>query len=815
MDILLQDLRYAARKLLRTPGFTIIAISTLALAIGATTAVFSIVNSVLLRPLPVREPHELMAVGTVGRDLGSLGALSAPDFRDYQARSRSFAGFAGMDRGNANLTIQGSAPIRLETLSVGANFFDLLGVPLERGRGFLTNEDATGAARVVVISDKLWRSQFNADPSIVGKSVSLNGNSYNVVGIAPRELVYPQTADVWMPLIFEDWMLVPDNRGMHFFTAIGRLRTGITPDAGRRELRSIGDALAKEFPQTNTTIRADAMPLDENIVGNARATLYTMLGAVGFVLLIACANVANLLLIRASTRETEMALRTALGAGRSRIIRQLITESVLLAIGGALIGVALAMWGVDLIVAIGPRGLPRVNDITVDGRVLAFTAGLSLFTGIVFGMVPALYSARPEIAQMLRDSGRSSSGRRARTRVRALLVVAEVTLAVVLLVGSGLLIRSYMKLIDVNPGFRPEQVTTFSVSAPEVKYPYDRDRNRFADDVIAALRQLPGTRDAAVAYTLPMQNRGMRTEFNVDGQPPAAPDARKLTFVRPASPGYFSALGIQLVRGRVFTEAENRYGPPPVVVVSEAFVKKYFPNEDPIGKHITLSIDHDSAKAPSTVASKGEIVGIVADVKQATLKEAPSPATYLPHGTFPQDEMSFIVRSNADVATLTAAIRKRMAEIDPDMPIYEMETMAQAISGSVAQPRFYMGLLSGFAGLALLLAALGIYGVISYGVNQRVRELGIRIALGASNESILKLILGQGLVLVGSGLVIGIIGALLLTRLLTSMLYGVTPTDAPTLLIVPVTLAATALLASYLPARRAARVDPVTAMRSE
>ena len=455
VDILLQDLRYAARKLLHTPAFTIIAISTLALAIGATTAVFSIVNSVLLRPLPLRAPHELVSVGTVGRDQSQLGSLSAPDFRDYESRSRDFVGFAAINRGSANLTINGAGPVRLETTQVGASFFDLLGVPLERGRGFLPHEDAKGAAKVVVLSDKLWRSQFNADPSIVGKSISMDGNSYAIVGVAPRELVYPQAADAWMPLVFEDWMLDPGNRGAHFLDAIARLRPGITPEAGRRELRSISEALAKEFPETNTTIRGDALPLEDVVLGNARTTLLTMFGAVGFVLLIACANVANLLLIRASTRETEMALRTALGAGRSRIIRQLITESVLLAIGGALIGVALAMWGVDLIVAIGPRGLPRLNDITVDGRVLGFTAGLAILTGIIFGMMPALYSARPEIAQMLRDSGRSSSSRRARTRTRSLLVVAEVTLAVVLLVGSGLLIRSYMKLVQVDPGLPP------------------------------------------------------------------------------------------------------------------------------------------------------------------------------------------------------------------------------------------------------------------------------------------------------------------------------------------------------------------------
>jgi predicted permease len=815
VDILLQDIRYAARKLFRTPGFSVVVLSTLALAIGATTAVFSIVNGVLLKPLPLRAPQELVAVGSVARDPNQVGALSGPDFRDYESRSKSFAGFAGINPGNANLTTSSAAPVRLTTMAVGANFFDLLGVPLERGRGFLAGEDKKGASHAVVVSDKLWRSQFNADPQIVGKAISIDGSPYTVVGIAPRELVYPQAADAWMPLVFEDWMLDPANRGAHWLNAIARLRPGITPEMGRRELRSISEALAKEFPESNTTIRANVLPLGDVVVGNARATLLTMLGAVGFVLLIACANVANLLLIRASTRETEMALRTALGAGRTRIVRQLITESLILSVGGAMLGTAVAMWAVDLVVALGPRGLPRVSEIAVDGRVLAFTAGVSVLTGLLFGMVPALYAARPELAQMLRDSGRSSSARRATGRARSFLVITEVSLAVVLLVGSGLLIRSYVKLLEVDPGFRPEHVTTFSVSVPALKYPYDRDRNRFAAEVIASLRQLPGSQNAAVAFARPMQNIGMRTSFEVEGRPPAGPEARLLTAVRPVSSGYFATLGIPIVKGRAFTAAEEHFGPPPVVVVSEEFAKKYFPNGDAIGKHITLGIDHDTAQDNTPVTSKGEIVGVVPDVKQNTLKEVAMPALYLPHGTFPQSDMSFVVRSNADVTTLASAIRRQLAQVDAQMPIYDLETMDDAISGSVAQPRFYMGLLSGFAGLALLLAALGIYGVISYGVSQRVRELGIRIALGATNERILKLVLGQGLGLVAVGVVVGVAASVLLTRVLGSMLYGVTATDLPTLLLVPLTLAATAAVASYLPARRAAQVDPVIAMRSE
>jgi predicted permease len=405
--------------------------------------------------------------------------------------------------------------------------------------------------------------------------------------------------------------------------------------------------------------------------------------------------------------------------------------------------------------------------------------------------------------------------RRARTRARSILVVAEVTLAVVLLVGAGLLIRSYGKLLDTDPGFRPEQVTTFSVSVPALKYPYDRDRNRFADQVIASLRQLPGSRDAAVAFSRPMQAIGMRTVFTIDGQAPAGPEARLLASVRPVSSGYFETLGIPVARGREFTAAEEQLGRPPVVMVNEEFAKKYFPNENVLGKHITLGITHDTAQDNTPVTSMGEIVGVVPNVKQINLKEAAYPSVYLPHGTFPQSDMTFVVRSSADVSALATAIRRAVADIDPAMPIYDMETMTQAISGSVAQPRFYMGLLTAFAGVALLLAALGIYGVISYGVSQRVRELGIRIALGATNERILKLVVGEGLALVGVGLLAGIAASVALTRLLSSMLYGVTPTDLPTLLLVPATLAVTGLLATYLPARRASRVDPVAAMRSE
>ncbi|MEP6491947.1 MAG: ABC transporter permease [bacterium] len=815
MDIFFQDIRYAARKLMRSPGFTTVAVATLALAIGATTAVFSIVNGVLLKPLPFPNPDQLVAVASLGTN-GLPTSMSGLDFVDYRDQSRSFIGMAAINTGNGNLTAAGTTPVRLEIATVGARFFDLLGVKMQVGRGFLPDEDHAGAARVAVLSDRFWRTHFNGDSRVVGQPISIDGNTFTVVGIAPASATYPRARDVWTPFVFEKWMLDPENRGAHFFSAIGRVRPGVSVETARRELATIGERLRKEYPRTNTNFGGTAVALQEQLVGNVRSALVTMLGAVGFVLLIACANVANLLLVRASGRETEIAVRTALGAGRGRIVRQLITESILLSFLGALIGGALASWAVDAVVAYGPRGLPRLDSIAIDGRVLLFGAGVSLLTGFLFGLAPAIHAARSEIGQMLKESVRGSSGRRASQRTRGALVVAEMALAVVLLVGAGLLIRSFSKLLAVDPGFRTDHVLTFSVAVPDVKYPFDRNKNQFTNNVLDGLRRLPGSRAAAAGLSRPMQDEGMRVGFDIDGRPPAAPGARMIADIRPVTPDYFNALSISLQRGRLFAASEDRWGPPPVVVVSQAFVQRYFPNEDPIGKHITIGISHDTAASGQTsVKSGGEIVGIVADVKQRALKEDPSPAVYIPQGTLPENDVAFVVRSDADVSTLTAAVRRTVADVDPDTPVFDLETMEQAVAGSVAQPRFYTLLLASFAGLALLLAGLGIYGVISYTVSQRTRELGIRIALGATNDRVVRLVLGQGLVLTIGGVAIGLVGAYGLTRVIANILYGVTAADPITYAGVAALLLAVAWLASYVPARRAARVDPVIAMRAD
>ena len=580
-------------------------------------------------------------------------------------------------------------------------------------------------------------------------------------------------------------------------------------------MASVGARLQKEYPRSNAIFSGGAQDLEESIVGDVSKLLYTMLGAVGFVLLIACANVANLLLVRASSRETEIAVRTALGAGRGRIVRQLITESLLISAAGACIGGALAAWSVDAIVAISPSGLPRLQDIAVDGRVLVFTVAVALITGLAFGLVPAFHAAKTELGQMLKENVRGTSGRRATQRTRSVLVVTEMALAVVLLIGAGLLIRSFMKLLRVDPGFRTEQVVTFNVSLPDKKYSFDRDIRRFAADVKRGLVTLPGTQSVAVAFTRPLENQSMRVGFDIEGRPEPAADKRITADVRPVSSDFFSTMGMRLLRGRFLTRAEEDFGVPPAVVVTESFVKRYFPTSDPIGQRIKLGISHDTAFSNSSVTAGGEIVGVANDVHQRGLSDDSYPAVYIGWGTLPLTDIAFLIRSNAETQAIAAGIRERVRTADAAVPIFDLTTMKELVTQSVAQPRFYMLLLSAFAGLALVLAAIGIYGVISYSVSQRTRELGIRIALGATQDRVVRLVLGQGVALAMVGVAAGLVGAYWLMHLLAALLFGVDTTDQFTFVVVALVLAGVASLASYVPARRAAKVDPVIAMRAD
>jgi len=805
----LQDIRYAVRKLSRTPGFTTIAAFTLALAIGATTAIFSVIDGVLLKPLPFRDPERVVRVTNL-RD-GNRMVSSVPDFLDIRAQSKSYASLAALDNQAMNLT-GGSEPERISAARVGATFWSLLGVTPQVGRGFAPNEDSQSAARTVVLSDGLWKRRFGGDRRIVGKTIALDGNSFTVIGVAPAGFSFPDRPDVWIPLVFAQDDLNPDGRGAHWMGIMGRLAPSVTVTQATSELVTITRRLEQQYPESNTNMSGAVIPMQEYLVGDVRPALYVMLGAVAFVLLIACANVANLLLVRAASRESEMAVRTALGAGAWRLVRQLVIESVLLAMIGGVFGTLLALWGVDLLLSMAPNGLPRINEVTVNGSVLVFTAGVTAVTGVLFGLFPALHAARANVGGMLKEGMRGSSGGVASRRARNTLVMAEMALAVVLLVGAGLLIRSFSKLLAVDPGFRAERVVTFAIAAPDTKYGQYAQRRELVSNLVERMKRVPGAQGAAVVTGLPLSNIMMRTSAHIVGTPPERPGERKSTDVAMATPGYFTTMGIPLVAGRDFTDRDGS-GAPVVSIVNQEFVKRYFPNENPIGKRIELGWDQDTASTGGNMTLGGEIVGVVANVKRRGLSQEVFPETYASYMQPTFSNFSVVVRSTADPSTVMAAIRAQMRELDRDLPLSDLRQLKELVAASVSRPRFYTTILGVFASIALILAAVGIYGVISYAVSLRTRELGIRIALGATGRQVSGLVLQQGVGLAIAGVAVGGAGAYWLTRLLSKLLFGVSATDPLTFVGVAALLTAIAAIASFVPARRAAKVDPLLAMR--
>ena len=806
---MLQDIRYAVRKLSRTPGFTTIAAFTLALAIGATTAIFSVIDGVLLKPLPFRDPQRVVRVTNL-RD-GNRMVSSVPDFLDIRAQSKSYASLAALDNQAMNLT-GGSEPERISAARVGATFWSLLGVTPQVGRGFAPNEDSQSAARTVVLSDGLWKRRFGGDRRIVGKTIALDGNSFTVIGVAPAGFSFPDRPDVWIPLVFAQDDLNPDGRGAHWMGIMGRLAPNVTVTQATSELVTITRRLEQQYPESNTNMSGAVIPMQEYLVGDVRPALYVMLGAVAFVLLIACANVANLLLVRAASRESEMAVRTALGAGAWRLVRQLVIESVLLAMIGGVFGTLLALWGVDLLLSMAPNGLPRINEVTVNGSVLVFTAGVTAVTGVLFGLFPALHAARANVGGMLKEGMRGSSGGVASRRARNTLVMAEMALAVVLLVGAGLLIRSFSKLLAVDPGFRAERVVTFAIAAPDTKYGQYAQRRELVSNLVERMKRVPGAQGAAVVTGLPLSNIMMRTSAHIVGTPPERPGERKSTDVAMATPGYFTTMGIPLVAGRDFTDRDGS-GAPVVSIVNQEFVKRYFPNENPIGKRIELGWDQDTASTGGNMTLGGEIVGVVANVKRRGLSQEVFPETYASYMQPTFSNFSVVVRSTADPSTVMAAIRAQMRELDRDLPLSDLRQLKELVAASVSRPRFYTTILGVFASIALILAAVGIYGVISYAVSLRTRELGIRIALGATGRQVSGLVLQQGVGLAIAGVAVGGAGAYWLTRLLSKLLFGVSATDPLTFVGVAALLTAIAAIASFVPARRAAKVDPLLAMR--
>jgi predicted permease len=806
MDTLRQDLLYALRRLRQAPGFTLVAIVTLALGIGANSAIFSMVNAVLLRPLPFDEPDRLVRLSQTweGR---TTGVYSPQNFLDVVSAARDFESLAAIDGGGVTLTGSG-APARLEGAGVSASFFDVLRVRPILGRGFAAGENEPGHTKVVVLGHRLWRERFGADPAAVGRMVQLNREPHVVVGVAPPGFTYPDGAEVWTPIEY-DAVFRTKSRGAWYLGVIGRLKPAVPVSHAREELRTIADRLAHEYPDADEGVGGTVTSLHEAMVGESRPALLVLLGAVGLVLLIACVNVANLLLARAAARESELAVRTALGAGRGRLLRQLLTESVLLAVLGGAAGVFLAWLSLDTLLGLQPAGVRRLGEVRVDRAVVAFAAGLSVLTGILFGSVPALQLMRRATAQSLREGGRGLLGGRGQ-RLRGGLVVGQIALAMMLLAGAGLLIRSFVQLRRVDPGFRAPGALTFRIALPESAYQDEARRTAFFDEMIERLGALPGVRSVGTVMGLPLSGTRFNLSFEVAGRPKLPLAQQPSMEVRVTSPGYFEAMGIPVLRGRGF-ERGDRAGSRQVVVLSQTAVRRFFPGEDPLGKSITVGWRRPDGMPPAG----GEVVGVVGDVKEAGLAEENPPEIYLAYGQLPVSSMDVLLRTAVGPMTLAPAAATVVRGLDPELPIARLHTLDDIVARSVSEPRFYVVLLGAFAGTALFLAALGIFGVMSYAVVQRSREIGIRVALGAHPAHLRRMVLGQALLLAVAGVGLGLLGSLGLSRAIAGLLFDLSPTDPATLAGVALLLTAVALLASYLPARRATRVDPLIALRSE
>jgi putative ABC transport system permease protein len=805
METLRQDLRYALRRLTAAPMFTTIAVLTLAIGIGANAAIFTVVNAVVLRPLPYADSDRLVGVFHVSEG-GRLAVMSPPNFLDVRRLNRSIEDMAAIDESGFTLTGAGD-PIRLEGASVSAGFFDVLRVRPILGRPFRADENETGKHKVTVLSHGLWVRRFGGDSNVVGRTVALDGAPFTVVGVMPAGFSYPDARDLWVPLEYDEVFRVK-NRGAWYLHVIGRLKPGVSAVAASADVAAIAAQLAKEYPRSNTDLAMSVAPLHGWIVDRSKTALLLLLGAVGFVLLIACANVANLTLARAATREGELAVRAALGAGRGRLVRQLLTESAVVALAGGVLGLVVAAWGSDALVRLEPDGVPRLAEVAVNLHVVMFTALVSMLTGLLVGSLPAWQITRGVLVGALREGGRGALSGRRGTRVRSSLVVAELALAVVLLAGAGLLVNSFIRLQRVNPGFQAGDAVTFRLALPEASYDTRARRIEFYDRALAQLRALPGVRTVGGIMGLPLSGLRFNLSFDIEGRPPAAPGQEPSMEVRVATPDYFKALGIPLVRGRLFTDTD-RFESPQVVLLSEAAARQYFPGENPLGRRIVLGWTDDARKAG------GEVVGVVGDVKDLGLDE-PAPAEiYLPHAQMGVGQMAIVLRSDVPAATLTAPLERTIHALDSGLPISALRSLDEVVARSVSQPRFYMMLLGTFALAALLLAAIGIYGVMSYAVTQQTREFGIRIALGADRRSIVRMVLARATLLITVGLGLGIAGALVVGRALSSLLFDVSPGDPLTLAVVAGALGAIALFASYLPARRATRVDPMVALRAD
>ncbi len=805
LETLWQDVHYGARMLRKNPGFTAIAVLTLALGIGANTAIFSVVNAVLLRPLPYQDADRLIALQENSPRVGPV-SVSYPNFLDWRQQSHAFSQMAAVH--NLGFNLSGvTQPENIEGLAVSPNFLSLLGVRPFLGRDFLPEEETAGTAPVVLLSYQLWQSHMGADSNVMGRSITLDGRSFTIIGVLPATFRAPEKSDVIAPIgVWAKDMMERGGRGD--MNVVGRLAPGVTLTQARVEMETIAARLAKEYPEANQGAGVAMMSMRDVFVGDTRPAVLVLFAAVVLVLLIACVNVANLFLVRGAARAKEIAVRRAFGASRGRVVRQMLTESFLLSLLGGALGIVLGVWGVRGLGHLIPPDSFQGLEVRMDQSVLLFTGAIVVLVSVAFGLFPAFQATRPDVQETLKEGGRSATAGTGQHRLRSALAIAETAIALVLLVGAGLMMKSLYRLLQVNPGFRPARVLQMEMNLRSAQYSTPEAMKNFWQQVLDRTRALPGVESVALGTNVPLSFNHGRSDITIEGQPQPAPGEYAHPDFHIVSPGYIETLTVPILRGRSFVEADNESGLP-VALINAALARRYWPNEDPVGKRILQG--HRSSGANPWIT----IVGLVGDTKLYGLANPSRFEVYLPFRQRPQDDMSLLVRSTADPASLTAAIRQAVAAIDKDQPVFGIATMQELVDESVGTRRLTLILLGLFSSLALILAAIGIYGVVSYSVALRTHEIGIRMALGAQPKDVLRLVLGQGARLAFWGAAIGLVAALGFTRLLSSLLYSVSASDPLTFAVVAVLLVLIALAASYIPARRALRVDPMVALRYE
>jgi putative ABC transport system permease protein len=806
MESLFNDFRYAIRSIIKRPGFTAIAVITLALGIGANTAIFSTVNALLINPLPFPNQDRVVAIWDKEPSRGlDHNEVTMANYLDWRAQNQSFEHLALERWWSTNLTA-GDTPERVQGFLVTANFFDVLGVKPVKGRNFADEENQPGKDKVAIITDSLWQRRFGSDPNIVNKTITTNGIVRTVIGVLPEEFNYPKGAEVYAPIALTPELM--KSRQNHAFYVIGRLKPGVSVRNAQAEMDTLTARLAAQYPETNVGLGATVFPIVADTVRQYSTALWVMMGAVGFVLLIACANVANLMLARATGRQKEIALRAALGASRWRIVRQLLVESLIIALIGGTVGVLVGFWGVDLLKASNPgeaaQYAPGWKHLGINFPVLVFTLGISLLSGLIFGLAPAWQASKPDLNDALKEGGRhSSSGSR---RLRSLLVISEVALSLVLLIGAGLMFRSFLAMLKTNPGFNPDGVLTMNLNLPVAKYKDEGARAAFFTDLVQKVKTVPGVQSAAVVNYLPLGGSNSSDGFLVEGQPEPQPGKENIGRYRVCTPDYFQTMGISILKGRPFTD-QDRAGATPVIIVNETLARRYWPNGDALGKRMRFY-------GPLEKAPWMEVVGIAQDVKHE-LNLPVTPDYYIPHAQDAWNSMVLVARTTVEPGSMAGAIRQQVLAIDKDQPVYGVYTMNEVRAISVTLYTFSFAMIAIFATVALVLASIGIYGVMAFAVTQRTQEIGIRMALGARAFDVLKLVVTNGMFLAVIGVTAGLVASFGITRLMSSLLFNVSPTDLLTFALVTAGLLLVALVACYIPARRATKVDPLVALRYE